>query len=293
MIRKETVLSVPQYDSFMYWFKIEHDVVYVYSKTDCILIAERSEDGSTLTAISEPLDEIHMREILFNWDMYRQRFEYKVHEDVSIGNKSMDDLIDLYESLLIGSTMIIDEASGRNPDKSVDMLFKCLDWLRTTDFYKCPASTKYHDSSTCGLLVHTLRVVSRCKDLAKSPLFEYGVKIASAVRACLLHDWCKIGLYEPYLKNVKSSYTGEWEQECSYKYREERSVCMGHGTSSMFMANRFLRLSYDEALAIRWHMGRWNVCESEIVELRQANLNYPLVLLVQFADQLSIVNYLP
>ena len=207
MVSRECVLSVPKYDSFKYWFKIEHDIVYVYLNNDGIMTAKRSVDGSTLTVVDGPSVDVNMDELFNDWDMYRQRFEYKIHEDVSIGNKSMDDLIDLYESLLIGSTMIIDEASGRNPDKSVDMLFKCLDWLRTTDFYKCPASTKYHDSSTCGLLVHTLRVVSRCKDLAKSPLFEYGVKIASAVRACLLHDWCKIGLYEPYLKNVKSHYT--------------------------------------------------------------------------------------
>lgn len=45
------------------------------------------------------------------------------------------------------------------------------------------------------------------------------------------------------------------------------------------------------ALAIRWHMGRWNVVDSEVNDLQTANENYPMVHMIQFADQLSIVNY--
>ena len=54
---------------------------------------------------------------------------------------------------------------------------------------------------------------------------------------------------------------------------------------------KFFKLSQEEALAIRWHMGEYNVADNEMNELHYANENYPLVFLLQFADRLSITNY--
>ena len=68
--------------------------------------------------------------------------------------------------------------------------------------------------------------------------------------------------------------------------------CLGHGVSSMFLASRFFKLSVEEAAAIRWHMGDYNVADNEMNDLHQANETYPMVQLLQFADRLSRVKYL-
>ena len=57
------------------------------------------------------------------------------------------------------------------------------------------------------------------------------------------------------------------------------------------IANKFFKLDLAECLAIRWHMGRWNVSESEVNEFQQANEQYPLVHMLQFADRLAITAY--
>ena len=66
---------------------------------------------------------------------------------------------------------------------------------------------------------------------------------------------------------------------------------MGHGTASMFMVMQCMKITPEEAAAIRWHMGKWNVSENEVNEFQQSNEQFPLVHLIQFADQLSITKY--
>ena len=140
-----------------------------------------------------------------------------------------------------------------------------------------------------GLLVHSLKVYNNIISLLSLPQFE-GMDKVSATLVALVHDWCKIGLYEAYDKNVKNNETGQWEQQKAFRINAT-GVPLGHGVSSMFLASRFFKLTTDEALAIRWHMGRFNVAENEINDMQRANETYPLVLLIQFADSLAITSY--
>ena len=59
----------------------------------------------------------------------------------------------------------------------------------------------------------------------------------------------------------------------------------------MFLASKCFKLSVSESLAIRWHMGFCRVADSDMNELQLANETHPLVHLLQFADQLAIVQY--
>lgn len=166
---------------------------------------------------------------------------------------------------------------------------RCVEWLRSTDFYTCPASTKYHESHPLGLLQHSLKVLNKTLELLRLPSFS-SVDISSAVLCSLTHDWCKIGNYEEYMRNVKNEQTGKWEQVPSYRLNMT-SLTLGHGVTSMFLVSRFLNLTPEEAAAIRWHMGHWRVVPSEEGELQRCNEIYPLVYLIQFADQLAITEY--
>ena len=174
---------------------------------------------------------------------------------------------------------------------NIDMIYSIVDrmlnWLRSTDFYDAPASTRYHESYKHGLLAHTLNVYNNMCDLWKLDKF-HDVDIYSAALVALVHDWCKIGLYEVYQKNVKEN--GTWKQVDAFK-RNSPSYPLGHGETSMFLADRFCKLTPEEATAIRWHMGKWYCHDALDNDLQTANETFPLVHMLQFADQLSITNY--
>lgn len=208
-------------------------------------------------------------------------------ESTDLSEFSLADQYDIYFAcacILRGDRKVSKEESCKHAQK-------VLDWLHSTDFYTAPASSRYHDSIIGGLCAHSIKTAYRILDLIKCDAFSTRVTTSSAILCALIHDWCKIGLYEPYKRNVKNEQTGQWEQVDAFRIREVPFSCMGHGVSSMFLAQKFFKLSTEEALAIRWHQGRWNVCEAEQNEFQQANENFPLVHLLQFADQLAIVNY--
>ena len=143
-----------------------------------------------------------------------------------------------YEELLAKS--LIERAKQRNPDcediqsKVFPYIKYILEWLRNGDFYTCPASTKYHDSCYAGLLTHTLNAYNQLVDLRTVYKFREVVDHQwwSAVFSILVHDWCKIGRYESYWKNVKDDKTGEWNQVSAYKYKEDSVGRLGHATQS-------------------------------------------------------------
>ena len=163
-------------------------------------------------------------------------------------------------------------------------------WIENTDFFTAPASTRFHGSFEGGLLEHHLDVYNECVNLCKLPKFSDKVEPSSAYLCALVHDLCKVGLYSPYMRNVKNDETGRWEKVQAYQY-DKPQYPFGHGASSMYIIQQFMHLTRDEALAIRWHMGEYNACQNEMSELQEARDNYPLVLLLQTADRLSIVNY--
>ena len=209
----------------------------------------------------------------------------KLGNPVDLSGLTVLDMIDLYEELLIGGLILArgSEAKARTNYRSV------IDWLRSTDFYRAPASTKYHEPYVGGLLVHSLKVYNQAVQLMKLPSLS-NVDVKDVVLASLMHDWCKIDFYESYTKNVKNEKTGQWEKQTAYM-RNPKGVPLGHGVASMYLAGRCLNLNPELACAIRWHQGRWDCCEDELDTLQLANQRLPLVHLIQFADQLAVTDY--
>lgn len=185
-----------------------------------------------------------------------------------------------------------------NQEKIFPYIKRIIEWLRTTDFYTSPASTKYHDACMGGLLDHTLQAYNQLHGLRGVPKFRSVVdnQWESAVFAILVHDWCKIGRYELYYKNVKNNETGEWIQEPAYKYKEDGVVRFGHGTQSLIMAMQLCNspltsLTFEEMAAIRWHMDNWDMASYDVEDLHKCNEKIPMVRMIQFADQLAITTY--
>ena len=195
-----------------------------------------------------------------------------------------------YEELIRQIINTRAEKCGSDQAKAKERANAVIGWLNETDFYNAPASTQFHEAYPHGLLSHSLRVYNEMCDLIKIPKFS-SVDVQSAALVCLVHDWCKIGYYVPYLRNVKNEQTGKWEQVQAYRTNDDIQYPFGHGETSMYLAMHQFKLTKDEALAIRWHMGRWRVDSNELKELCVANEQYPLVHLLQFSDQLACVKY--
>ena len=236
-------------------------------------------NGATFEASSD--------DIFIQYKLWQTRPERTVGRPVTLIGKNMEQLIDAYEELFIGAYILTQNATVMKGYKSKFEI--AIDWLRTTDFYTAPASTKYHEAIPGGLLVHTLRVYNEMVKLHKIDEFNK-VDIAKATIAALVHDWCKIGYYESYQKNVKDDATGQWRKETAYTVNQ-KGLPFGHGTTSMYIAMKLLRLTEEQALAVRWHMGAWHVTDVEKSELQKANTSYPMVYLIQFADQLACTDY--
>ena len=69
----------------------------------------------------------------------------------------------------------------------------------------------------------------------------------------LLHDLCKANFYKVSTRNVKNEQTGKWEKVPFYQVEDQFPY--GHGEKSVWLIERFMRLTVEEAAAIRWHMG--------------------------------------
>lgn len=162
---------------------------------------------------------------------------------------------------------------------------KLLDYLENkSDFFTAPASARYHGSYEGGLCEHSLNVY-HCLEayLARERVQElYGLEYApeSVALVALLHDACKIGCYKKGFRNVKNDATGQWEKVPTYTFDDP--LPYGHGEKSVYIVNGFVRLSREEAMAIRWHMGFSGPEDNRTVG--QALQKYPLAFALAVAD---------
>lgn len=160
-----------------------------------------------------------------------------------------------------------------------------LDYLTgKSDFFTAPASARFHGAYAGGLCEHSLNVYHCLVDyLARERVQElYGLEYSpeSVAIAALLHDVCKIGCYRPGTRNVKNDATGQWEKVPTFFYEDK--LPYGHGEKSVYIISGFMRLTREEAMAIRWHMGFSGVEDNRMVG--QALQQYPLAFALATAD---------
>lgn len=157
-------------------------------------------------------------------------------------------------------------------------------YLTESDFFQAPASMRYHCAYAGGLCEHSINVYRR---LLRHVEDEYGSdyqKIVpdESIAICgLLHDVCKVNFYRADFRNVKEN--GEWARKPCF-VREELFP-FGHGEKSVFIVNRFLRLTGAEAMAINWHMGGFDSrAKGGDYSVSDAYCKYPLAVLLHVSD---------
>ena len=138
--------------------------------------------------------------------------------------------------------------------KTIDRpgLIQLLDYLETeTDFYTGPASTAFHGAEEGGLLVHSLAVYDSLMTLRQA--FSQELEQESACLCALFHDLCKANFYRKGFRYRKNETTGQWEKVEVYEIDDQ--LPLGHGEKSVMLLQKFIPLTEEEMLAIRWHMG--------------------------------------
>ena len=162
---------------------------------------------------------------------------------------------------------------------------KLLDYLLSpaSDFFEAPASTRFHGSRPEGLCEHSLNVYHCLVDYLsrESVQKEYGLTCSpeTVATVALLHDLCKVNCYKVSSRNVKDA-TGKWIQVPYYEF--EDALPYGHGEKSVYIISGYMRLSREEAFAIRYHMGFSN--ETDIRNVGAAFEKFPLALALYIAD---------
>ena len=155
-----------------------------------------------------------------------------------------------------------------------------LEFLEKSDFYKAPASTRFHGSYEGGLLEHSMKVYEILKEKVKNVPIEINTPKESLIIIALLHDICKTNFYKVDYRNAKNQF-GEWEKVPYYTI--EDTIPYGHGEKSVMMITEYMKLTSEEKYCIRWHMG-FSEPKEVYTTLGQAFKKYPLALLVNEAD---------
>ena len=156
-----------------------------------------------------------------------------------------------------------------------------LRWLESTDFFTAPASTRFHSCHEGGLCEHSVNVFKRLASARSAENGRHGKLICGAetLAICgLLHDVCKANFYKATTRNVKNDETGKWEKVPYYAIDEK--FPFGHGEKSVFLIERFMTLTPEEAVAIRFHMGEFEKERST----SDAYSKYPLAVMLHVSD---------
>ena len=163
---------------------------------------------------------------------------------------------------------------------------KLLDYICSSgsDFFTAPASTRFHGDYEGGLLEHSLNVYDCLCDIMSRPRIKemYGIEYSeeSIAIAALLHDVCKINFYNVGFRNVKNDM-GKWESVPFYTVDD--NLPYGHGEKSVYIISGYMRLTRDEAFAIRYHMG-FSADKDNPGNVGKAMEMFPLAFFLNCAD---------
>lgn len=170
-----------------------------------------------------------------------------------------------------------------------------IEELESLGFFDAPASSTQHLNKEGGLVRHSLNVCQTALMLREQMALQFDEYLKKEITedkviiASLLHDVCKSDIYVRSIKKRKTGI-GTWEDSEGYKVTY-KNFPMGHGEKSVVMLMGMGLAMYDEELlAIRWHMGAWDLpmqsyelCKN----MEAARKLYPLCTIIQCADTLA------
>lgn len=152
-----------------------------------------------------------------------------------------------------------------------------LEWMNKSGFFEAPASINHHGAEPGGLAQHSINVFKRLSFIAAEvikPPQIFNVETLAIVS--LLHDLCKIDAYRKSKESTES------------RYEITRNFPAGHGEKSVILIMRFMYLTDEEILAIRWHMGQYDFyAKGGGYDLDNAFKQCKLAVMLHIADMMA------
>lgn len=155
-----------------------------------------------------------------------------------------------------------------------------IEFIEKTDFYKAPASTRFHGSYEGGLVEHSIKVYEILKHKVETNIEKVEIPEESIIIIGLLHDLCKANFYKVDYRNAKNAL-GVWEKVPYYTIDD--TIPYGHGEKSVMMITEYMKLTPEEKYAIRWHMG-YTEPKENYNAIGATYKKYPIALLTHEAD---------
>ena len=115
-------------------------------------------------------------------------------------------------------------------------------YLRTTDFFTAPASTKYHGCYEGGLWRHSQTVANVLVQLTHGMHIQWQA-LTSPILIGLCHDVCKIGLYK--------------KTDDGFVINEDRDLTRHGSLSVEILEEHGVHLTDEERYCIHYHMGEY------------------------------------
>lgn len=138
-----------------------------------------------------------------------------------------------------------------------------IDYLMNGGFLTAPASTKYHGNYEGGLFDHSWVVMGQLLQLTMNEDLQWQ-RTESPIIVGLFHDLCKCDQYKkvydgdpvPSDEEVQEWIRNGFNPPTHYEYND-RTVLKGHGDKSVMILSQYMRLTEEEVLCIRYHMGAY------------------------------------
>lgn len=158
-----------------------------------------------------------------------------------------------------------------------------LDLLMQRGFFTAPASTKYHGAYEGGLFDHSMSVAKHLVALTNSCNLQWK-HYRSPYIVGMFHDLCKM---DQYVHPVIACCCGGEKiyDEEAWEYRKD-TLLKGHGDKSVMILASMTKLTEEEVMCIRYHMGAFTDKEEWTNYTRAVRL-YPNVLWTHQADMLA------
>lgn len=166
---------------------------------------------------------------------------------------------------------------GTGIGKFVDKEFET--YLLVNGFFSAPASTKYHGDYEGGLFDHSFTVMNILVELSAKNNLKWQ-RAESPFIVGMFHDLCKIDQYR--IDNSEPYTVGEATR---YEYRTDTDF-KGHGDKSILLLCQHMKLTEEEVMCIRYHMGTFTE-KDEWRDYTNAVHRYANVLWTHHADMLA------
>lgn len=178
-----------------------------------------------------------------------------------------------------------------------DGIENLLSYLESSDFFVAPSSMGFHLNEDGGLCKHSMNVFNVAMQIYQTTImpqikagdspFTEEISEESIAITALFHDLCKVNIYHKSERWKKDEH-GKWMSYDGYELKD--NFPFGHGEKSCIIIHWYMKLKQEELLAIRWHMGMFEMTEQGSgtrYAFRDAMGKSPLVSLLQASDLIA------